>query len=204
LINCSKTSEDTTPTSFPIASKEDNQASKLGSSQRIGGSTYSQLEFGDSYGEDLKIFFESYDTSILKAVIFDIGIESAQTDTSDENTNIIYMVEKNAQLIGLLNTINPTTYYGMETNDPMVVLAGLLECSFQLEAGVSKPFPWSCIWQVVGGLVSGGSVINSYRALINQGASWATVRSFLWQSLKRYGGWAMAAGAIYDIVTECF
>ncbi len=152
---------------------------------------------------DLRTFFLSYDTNILRSLKFGGGPMPDTYSSSD----IRYMVSKNIELIGILSSIRPSTYYDMNPEDDMVVYAGLIEMDIQVNGEsmiVNKPFPWACIRTVLEGLVTGSGVISSYRQLVASGASWGTVRAFRWQSLKRYGGWIMAAGAIYDIVTECF
>lgn len=157
---------------------------------------------------DLRSFFLTYDTNILR--VLRKGIDPAPDMLSSTNgPGVQYMIAKNTELIGNLSSIRSSVYYGMNPDDDMAVYAGIIEMVIQLEGGqgnirISKPFPWSCIRGVLEGLLTGAGIVESYQALIASGGTWTTVRSFLWTSLKRYAGWWAAAGAIYDIVTECF
>lgn len=76
--------------------------------------------------------------------------------------------------------------------------------SSQGNIGIMKPFPWSCIRGVLEGVLTGAGIVESYQALIASGGTWATLRSLLWTTVKRYAGWWAAAGVVYDIITECF
>lgn len=157
----------------------------------------------------LESFFKSYDTAILKRIISIIPIEDEQARLSD--SDLQYVIGKNTELINILGSMRPNTYNQNQMNmqDEMIVFAGLIELYIDLDPSSSKNInrallPWECIWGVITGVLDGGALINQYKLLINQGASWGTVRRFLWQGLKRAGGWILAAGAIYEIVTECF
>lgn len=154
----------------------------------------------------LESFFRSYDTVVLKRIISIIPIEDEPARLSNEDLQ--YMINKNIELISLLSSHRPTVYNpgDMQPDDAVVVYAGLIELSIELEylRNSANRFPWRCIGDVILASFNVASIIDDYRALVNSGASWGTVRSFLWRTLKRYGGFFAAAGVLYDIATECF
>lgn len=160
-------------------------------------------------GTDLVAFFQSYDTSVLKAILIP-PVEDMMMQSNPDSSNIEYMENKNVELINILSTIHPESYNSNEMNpgDEMIVFAGLLDLYIQLAPLESAnlnmaPFPWQCIWSVITGYLDGSGLINQYKLFITEGATWTTVRGFLWQALKRGGGWIIAAGAIYGIVKTC-
>ena len=118
------------------------------------------------------------------------------------------MEAKNLELKNILVAINPIAYSGADTQDPLLVISGILEMYFQLTSGqtpeANMHFPWQCIRDVIGGVLSGAAIIASYQNIVASGASWSTVRAFLWQALRKYGGWFTAATALYRIAKTCF
>lgn len=150
-------------------------------------------------------FFKSYDRAILRAIIRPVVFEF---ESSSNNSNIQYMVDKNRELIGILSSLNPVTYNpeDMNPNDEMIVFAGAIELYNEQKLHPNNNYanPAECIKGVILGFFDIASLVEDYIALIRNGGSWSTVRGLLWRTLKRYGGWAAAAGIIYDIVTECF
>jgi hypothetical protein len=156
----------------------------------------------------LRDFFLTYDTCILRSFLMIITEPENIHYSTVRQSYLEYMLTKNSELIAILQNINPVAYSGMNPSDDLVLIAGLFELHHEFEqtpTSVNRaPFPWACIRSVIEGIVTGRGIIISYNAMIASGASWAGVRAFLFQSLKRYGGWMLAAGALYDIVTECF
>jgi hypothetical protein len=155
-------------------------------------------------------FFNTYDIAVLnrlRNVEFDsVCLFSAGVEVTPD---LEYMYTKNAELISILNQINPIVYssHEMRQNDEMVLYAGIIELYGELAtsggSSIRTSFPWRCILDVLGGVFTLRDLISSYKALIVNGAQWSTIRVFLLQQLKRYGGWAMAIGVIYDVTTEC-
>ena len=156
----------------------------------------------------LEIFFKSYDTSVLKRLKKTVIVPDEPARLSD--ADIMYMQGKNAQLIPLLAAINPVAYNPaeMSVSDDMLVYAGLFELYAELQGnkqGTGRAgFPWACIRDVILSAFNVSTIIVQFQGMIGSGASWSTVRPFLWQSLRKYGGWFTVAGVIWDIATECF
>jgi len=157
----------------------------------------------------LYTFFKSYDPVILKRVRRGDLIVSSPGEPSPD---ITYMIAKNRELISILGSRNSISYNTEEMNpaDEMIVYAGIIELYTELKNDAQAPnpspnfiLPWSCIRQVLTETLSIGSLIEDYYALVRNGATWGSLRTVLWRTLKRYGGWTLAAGVIYDIITEC-
>ena len=112
----------------------------------------------------------------------------------------------------LLTAINPVAYSPaeMSVTDEMLVYAGVFELYNELQVRGNKQvsgragFPWGCIRDVIVSAFNISTIIIEFQTMIGGGATWATVRPFLWQTLRRYGGWFTVAGVIWDIATECF
>lgn len=213
LVSCSKNSLENKNISMPLNAVKTNDNSLPNSSNVNSNVTTTAFSSKGLRNEaltntSLHDFFLTYDTSVLRSFLIIIAEGEYNLYSNASESNIEYMVNKNSELITILQNINPVTYSGMNPNDDMVLIAGLFELYYELEQTTNSvnraPFPWACIRTVIEGIVTGGGIISSYKAMVASGASWAGVRAFLFQSLKRYGGWMLAAGALYDIVTECF
>lgn len=158
----------------------------------------------------LEAFFKTYDTAVLNRLRYIEITPMGSTYTNLAiNQDLQYMYSKNIELISLLNSINPIAYnsLNMSPEDEIVVLAGVFELYKEQESinnsNIRAAFPWRCIIAVIEGIVTGKEVIAAYKSLIASGAEWVTIRSFIIQCLKRYGGWALAAVVVYDITKEC-
>jgi len=160
----------------------------------------------------LEQFFKSYDTAILRRLKKPVAVIDEEEAARPGEADIIYMQGKNAQLIPLLAAINPVAYNPAEMSvaDEMLIYAGVLELHNQLQVPGNKQvtgragLPWACIRDVILSAFNIGTIIVEFQAMISGGASWSVVRPFLWQNLRRYGGWFAVAGVIWDIATECF
>ncbi len=160
----------------------------------------------------LEQFFKSYDTAILRRLKKPVAVIDEEEAARPGEAEIIYMQGKNAQLIPLLVAINPVAYNPAEMSvaDEMLVYAGVLELYNQMQVPGNKQvtgragLPWACIRDVILSAFNIGTIIVEFQAMISGGASWSVVRPFLWQNLRRYGGWFAVAGVIWDIATECF
>jgi hypothetical protein len=201
FIGCSKTFSPELNEEKELNQVQGNKVSN----ENAGEKTVEKQNFSST---NLEIFFKSYDTNVLKSFIYVID-EPIQANAS--GSNVQYMIKKNVELINTLSLIHPSSFTPGEINpdDDLLVYAGLIELYNQLASSSSininrAAFPWDCIWGVVGGILDMGALYSEYKALITQGAKWSTIRPFLWNALKRYGGWIVAGRAVYEIVTECF
>ncbi|MEJ7625531.1 MAG: hypothetical protein WKF35_01615 [Ferruginibacter sp.] len=153
----------------------------------------------------LSDFFKSYDTTILK-VLF--SIPSDETNNQTTNPNIEYMINKNRELISILSSINPDVYKpeNLNVSDDLIVFAGAIELYTERKSRQinTNYVPVDCIKNVILGFFDVVSLIEDYVALIKTGGNWATVRSLIFRTLKRYAGWIAAANLIYEIATECY
>ena len=159
----------------------------------------------------LEQFFKSYDTAILrrlKSPVIEMEDEGAARASSQD---LVYMQQKNTQLIQLLSVINPQAYSPalMNPADEMVVFAGVFELykemQLQGKQGTGRMrIPWECIKDVIVGAFNITTIVIEFQAMIESNATWSTIRPFLWRNLRRYGGWFMVAAVIWDIATECF
>jgi hypothetical protein len=159
----------------------------------------------------LEQFFKSYDTAILRRLKRPVAVLEDETAARSGSSDLVYMQQKNTQLISLLSAINPQVYNPalMNPADEMVVFAGALELykemNIQGKQGTGRmKVPWECIKDVIVGAFNIASIIIEFQALVESSASWSTIRPFLWRNLRRYGGWLMVAGVIWDIATDCF
>ncbi len=160
----------------------------------------------------LEQFFKTYDTAILRRLKSPAIVKEVEEAARTSSPDIEYMQQKNVQLISLLSVINPVAYNPamMSPADEMVVLAGAIELykEMQLQGRNSLTgrmrLPWECIKDVLVAAFNVTTIIIQFQALVESGASWATLRPLLWNNLRRYGGWFMVAGVIWDIATECF
>lgn len=163
----------------------------------------------------LEQFFKSYDTAILrrlKAPAIVKEVEGAARTARTADPDIVYMQQKNIQLISLLSVINPQAYSPalMNPADEMVVFAGAFELYKEMQIQGKGQItdrmglPWECIKNILVAAFSVASIINQFQSLVEAGSTWTTLRPMLWNSLRRYGGWFMVAGIIWDIATDCF
>ncbi len=178
---------------------------------------------------NLKDFFSSYDTSILR---------NADTLQPTAFAAICsYMVGKNSDLIQYLNQKAPSTFTiaDMDPNDDLVTVAGLIfmyledkDSSFKeysymrynnpAHLAFSGPFTditltsirlnltgfWSCVGDVLLDVVGVGSLYEEYRNLIRTGATWGSVRGIIWGMIRRAAGWWTAVYGTYRIIRDCF
>ena len=107
--------------------------------------------------------------------------------------------------------INPVVYSPalMNPADEMVVFAGVFELYKEMQIQGKQvsgrmQIPWECIKDVIVGAFNVATIIIEFQTMVESNATWSTIRPFLWRSLRRYGGWFMVAGVIWDIATECF
>lgn len=111
------------------------------------------------------------------------------------------------QGIGALPTSNGSTL-SLREFSPKGAASSLMALSiagyYAIADNTYYKLDWGCVWGVIGGIADVTALYKSYANLIRNGATWGSVRTVIWQSLKRYGGWIMAAHAIYEIGTECF
>ena len=159
----------------------------------------------------LEQFFKSYDTAILRRLKRPVIALEDEIAARAGSSDLAYMQQKNTQLISLLRVINPQVYDPAMMNpaDEMVVFAGAIELYKEMQiqgkqvTGRMK-VPWECIKDVIVGAFNIATIIIEFQALVESSATWSTIRPFLWRNLRRYGGWFMVAGVIWDIATECF
>lgn len=151
-------------------------------------------------------FFKSYDTAVLHRLIKPV-IETDEPARLS-NADIEYMRAKNIQLMPMLNNIRPGVYNVsvMNPDDEMLVYAGLIECYYEMGGNLTQraAFPWTCIKDVILSAFNVSTLLNMFADMIASGATWSTLRPFLWQSLRRYGGWFTVASIVYTIATQCF
>jgi hypothetical protein len=161
----------------------------------------------------LKEYFKTYDKAILVRLKMGATIVRSSADSATLHSDSMYMIQKNIQLISILNSINPITYNSefMQSSDPMVIFAAAIELYAEQNSssnisnnGRVDPSVANCVKDVITGIFDIVSLIEDYVALIRNGAQWNTVRTLLWRTLKRYGGWMAAAAVIYEIVNDCF
>jgi hypothetical protein len=159
----------------------------------------------------LEQFFKSYDTVILRRLKRPVAVMEDETAARSGSSDLDYMQQKNTQLISLLSAINPQVYNPalMNPADEMVVFAGAFELYKEMQIQGKQvtdrmKVPWECIKDVLIGAFNIASIIIEFQALVESSASWSTIRPFLWRNLRRYGGWFMVAGVIWDIATDCF
>jgi hypothetical protein len=158
----------------------------------------------------LQQFFNSYDTSILNRLRYsgfsEVSLFSINPMLSSD---LEYIYSKNIELISLLHQINPSLYdpFAMNPSDELILYVGIIELHNELNMTTNSDgraqFSFQCIRDIIEGIFTVGGVIRAYNTMVASGAGWGTIRTFLWQMLKRYGGWALAAGVLYDIVTTC-
>jgi hypothetical protein len=159
----------------------------------------------------LEQFFKSYDTAILRRLKSPVIVMEDEGAARTGSPDMVYMQQKNTQLISLLSVINPQAYNPalMNPADEMVVFAGVFELYKEMQiqgkqvTGRMK-IPWECIKDILVGAFNVATIIIEFQTLVESSATWSTIRPFLWRSLRRYGGWFMVAGVIWDIATECF
>ncbi len=159
----------------------------------------------------LEQFFKSYDTAILRRLKRPVAVLEEENAARAGSTDLVYMQQKNTELISLLSVINPQVYSPalMNPADEMVVFAGVFELYREMQLQGKQVtgrmrVPWECIKDVLVGAFNVAAIIIEFQTLVESSASWSTIRPFLWRSLRRYGGWFMVAGVIWDIATECF
>ncbi len=159
----------------------------------------------------LEQFFKSYDTAILRRLKSPVIVMDEENAARASSTDLVYMQQKNTQLISLLSVINPQVYDPalMNPADEMVVFAGVFELYKEMQiqgkqATGRMQIPWECIKDVIVGAFNVATIIIEFQTLVESNATWSTIRPFLWRNLRRYGGWLMVAGVIWDIATECF
>jgi hypothetical protein len=159
----------------------------------------------------LEQFFKTYDTAILRRLKSPVIVMEDEGAARTGSPDMVYMQQKNTQLISLLSVINPQAYNPalMNPADEMVVFAGVFELykemQIQGKQGTGRmKIPWECIKDVLVGAFNVATIIIEFQTLVESSATWSTIRPFLWRNLRRYGGWFMVAGVIWDIATECF
>lgn len=159
----------------------------------------------------LEQFFKSYDTAILRRLKRPVAVLEEENAARAGSTDLVYMQQKNTQLISLLSVINPQVYNPalMNPADEMVVFAGVFELYKEMQIQGKQVtgrmrIPWECIKDVIVGAFNVATIIIEFQTMVESSATWSTIRPFLWRSLRRYGGWFMVAGVIWDIATECF
>ena len=159
----------------------------------------------------LEQFFKSYDTAILRRLKRPVAVLEEENAARAGSTDLVYMQQKNTELISLLSVINPQVYSPalMNPADEMVVFAGVFELYREMQLQGKQVtgrmrVPWECIKDVLVGAFNVAAIIIEFQTLVESSASWSTIRPFLWRNLRRYGGWFMVAGVIWDIATECF
>ena len=159
----------------------------------------------------LEQFFKSYDTAILRRLKRPVAVLEEENAARAGSTDLVYMQQKNTELISLLSVINPQVYNPalMNPADEMVVFAGVFELYREMQLQGKQVtgrmrVPWECIKDVLVGAFNVAAIIIEFQTLVESSASWSTIRPFLWRNLRRYGGWFMVAGVIWDIATECF
>lgn len=159
----------------------------------------------------LEQFFKSYDTAILRRLKRPVAVMEEENAARAGSTDLVYMQQKNTQLISLLSVINPQVYNPalMNPADEMVVFAGVFELYKEMQIQGKQVtgrmrIPWECIKDVIVGAFNVATIIIEFQTMVESSATWSTIRPFLWRSLRRYGGWFMVAGVIWDIATECF
>ena len=159
----------------------------------------------------LEQFFKSYDTAILRRLKRPVAVMEDEVAARSGSSDLVYMQQKNTQLIALLSVINPQVYNPalMNPADEMVVFAGAFELYKEMQIQGKQltgrmRVPWECIKDVIVGAFNIATIIIEFQTLVESNATWSTIRPFLWRNLRRYGGWFMVAGVIWDIATECF
>jgi len=159
----------------------------------------------------LEQFFKSYDTAILQRLKRPVIVWEEENTARAGSTDLVYMQQKNTELISLLSVINPQVYNPalMNPADEMVVFAGVFELYKEMQIQGKQVtgrmrVPWECIKDVLVGAFNVAAIIIEFQTLVESNATWSTIRPFLWRNLRRYGGWLMVAGVIWDIATECF
>jgi len=160
----------------------------------------------------LEQFFKSYDTAILHRLKSPVIVMDDEGTARTGSPDIVYMQQKNTQLISLLSVINPQAYNPalMNPADEMVVFAGVFELYKEMQIqGKGQVtgrmgFPWECIKDVIVAAFNVTTIIIEFQSLLDAGATWSTLRPVLWRNLRRYGGWLVVAAVVWDIATECF
>ncbi len=159
----------------------------------------------------LEQFFNSYDTAVLRRLKSPVIVKEVEEAARTGSPDLEYMQQKNVQLISLLQVINPVVYSPalMNPADEMVVFAGVFELYKEMQIQGKQvsgrmQIPWECIKDVIVGAFNVATIIIEFQTMVESNATWSTIRPFLWRNLRRYGGWFMVAGVIWDIATECF
>lgn len=107
----------------------------------------------------------------------------------------------------LLNSIRPDLYQPslMRADDEILPIAALIELYFELGGNNVQraPLPWTCIKEHLLGAFSINNLFSVFENMVTAGASWSTVRPFIFQSLRRFAGWFTVAMLVYNIIQDC-